>query len=281
VTGVCPGDGGHHGPLLGHSVSETPATRPTPGFTAQEEAAAEVAARVLGATAHPSPQGDITLSYADGRWAALEEATLGDRQERPLAQLRRECDLEWPAPGRWWWQIVINDVRQLARVREIFPMTARACEARGVPTLDRLPATMTITMPDLHWLVHQVPAQLLGHPDVLDRPTTVTVSRGESSDRWMTSVVPALERCLTLGVATRTLRRLANRAGDERQLYLTVDCEGLAPEAFDALVRADGVPPSAPSLPTDCSHLWVAPVLGRTVLLWTRQAGWSRHAPYG
>jgi hypothetical protein len=28
------------------------------------------------------------------------------------------------------------------------------------------------------------------------------------------------------------------------------------------------------------SHLWLAPVLGRAVFLWSRDDGWSRHEPY-
>lgn len=249
----------------------------------QEEAAAEVAARVLGVTAQDVTDdgGDgMILTYPDGRRAALEEATLGDRPELPLAELRRERELQWPAPGRWWWEVLIRDVQALARVWEIFPMTARACEARGAAGPDQLPANMTLVLPDLHWLLHQVPARFVGHPDVLGRPATVTVTHASPTDREMVSVVPAVQRCLSVGALRRTLRRLSRREGDERQLYLTVDCRGLAPEAFEALLRADGVPTSTPSLPAELSHLWIAPVLGRTVFLWRRQIGWSRHEPY-
>ena len=28
------------------------------------------------------------------------------------------------------------------------------------------------------------------------------------------------------------------------------------------------------------THLWVTPVFGRRVFLWSRQNGWSRHEPY-
>ena len=66
----------------------------------QETAAAEVAARVLGAAVRPSDTGELTLAYPDGRLAALEEATLGDRADLRLAHLRRESDMQWPAPAR-------------------------------------------------------------------------------------------------------------------------------------------------------------------------------------
>jgi hypothetical protein len=95
----------------------------------QETAAAEVAARVLGAAVRPSDTAELTLAYPDGRLAALEEATLGDRADLRLAHLRRESDMQWPAPARWWWQVAIYDVRWLPRLREVFPVAARACEA--------------------------------------------------------------------------------------------------------------------------------------------------------
>jgi serine/threonine protein kinase len=53
------------------------------------------------------------------------------------------------------------------------------------------------------------------------------------------------------------------------------------PDALDALVRADGVPPVTPPEWLAASHLWLAPVLGRAVFLWSRDDGWSRPEPYG
>jgi hypothetical protein len=67
----------------------------------------------------------------------------------------------------------------------------------------------------------------------------------------------------------------------ERQLYLTVGWTGLSPEAFDSLIRAAGVPPVPPPEQDWLSHLWLAPVLGHTVFLWSHADGWSRHEPYG
>jgi hypothetical protein len=62
----------------------------------------------------------------------------------------------------------------------------------------------------------------------------------------------------------------------ERQLHLTVGCTVVGADALHALVRAAGVPPAPP--PTDAvTHLWLAPALGRTVFLWSRDDGWSRH----
>lgn len=95
----------------------------------------------------------------------------------------------------------------------------------------------------------------------------------------MARVVPALRGWLACEAATRALTRLGRRQAEERQLYLTVGCTGLMVDGFDALVRASGIPPAGPQS-LAVSHLWLAPVLGRTVLLWSRQDGWSRHEPY-
>lgn len=248
----------------------------------QEQAAVEVMERVLGAT---TVWGDdpekIVLVHSDGRRAALVESTVGDQREFQLPHLRRESDMRWRAPARWWWHVTVNDVRCLPRVREAFPVAARACEAHGVSTPSELPAPVTAAIPDLHWLVHMAPAHLVGHPEKLDEPATVSVTAGPGPvPGGMATVVPALEQWLVTEQAARALARLARRRADEWHLYLTVDYTGLVPDAFDALVRADGVPEEPLRHRSDISHLWVTPVFGRRVLLWSHQDGWSRHEPY-
>ena len=247
----------------------------------QEAAAAEVAAQVLGATARASDTAELTLVYPDGRLAALEEATLGDRADLGLAHLRRESDMQWPAPARWWWQVAIHEVRWLPRIREVFPVAARACEAADVRSPGDLPAGVIMTVPDLHWLVHTRPGQLLGHPTVLNRPATVTLGPGKSPDGGMARVVTALPGWLGSEAATRARSRLDRRRTTERQLYLTIGCTEFVADALDALARADGVPPATPPEWLAASHLWLAPVLGPTVFVWSRDDGWSRHEPYG
>ena len=92
----------------------------------------------------------MTLVYPDGRRGELEEVTLGEGEDLRVARLRRESELQWPAPARWWWwQVMISDVRRVARVREVFPVAARACEAQGVPAPGQLPAAAILCVPDL------------------------------------------------------------------------------------------------------------------------------------
>jgi hypothetical protein len=248
----------------------------------QEQAAVEVAERVLDATAHSDEDLEaIFLVHSDGRRAAFVESTVGEQREFQLPQLRRESDMRWTAPARWWWHVTVSDVRSLSRVREVFPVAARACEAHGVTTPAGLPVSVTAAIPDLHWLMHMAPAHLVGHPEKLDEPATVSVTPGHSSPPGdMATVVPALEQWLVTEQAARALAKLARRRADERHLYLTVDYTGLVPEAFDALVRAGGVPEEPLRHRPDISHLWVTPVFGRRVLLWSHQDGWSRHEPY-
>src|SRR3954463_15295278 len=131
---------------------------------------------------------------------------------------------------------MINDVGRLPRGREIFPGVARLCEAQHVPGPCHLPAPLISAVPDLHWLVHTGPAQLLGHADSLGLPATVTLCPGDAADQAMSSVVPALQEALAGGSAARALRALQRREAVERQLYLTVGCTGLPADAFACLV---------------------------------------------
>lgn len=240
-----------------------------------------MAGRILGVDVERAADShEMSLVYPDGHRAAFEVAALGEGEELVLGHPPGDTDMHWTAPACWWWQVGVNDVRRLRRVREIFPVVARVCEAHGVPSPRHLPAPLISAVPDLHWLVHTDPAQLLGHPDSRDHPATVTLRPGSAADQAMSSVVPALRDALAGGPAARALRAVQRRrAAGECQLYLTVGCTGLAPEAFESLVRADGVPPVPPPDGYRLSHLWLAPILGHAVFLWTHDRGWSRHGP--
>lgn len=244
--------------------------------TSQEEAPAEVAAKVLGIRVRrASGADDMTMIHRNGRLAAFAEATLGERED-----MRRGPGLWWPAPGRWWWRVTLVDVRRLPRLREIFPIAARACEASGVARPGQLPAAVTMAVPDLHWLVHTVPAHLVGDPSMLDRPTTVTLGRGRYPNPGMANVGAAVDTWLAEEPVRRALSRLHRRRTAERHLYLTIGCTAQTADAFESLVRGSGVPPAPPARRPDVSHLWLAPVLGRSVFLWSREDGWSRYEPY-
>jgi hypothetical protein len=134
------------------------------------------------------------------------------------------------------------------------------CEAHNAPTPSLLPMPVTAAIPDLHWLWHTAPARLVGHPEVLDRPATVTLAPCPAAGDLATGV-PALEEWLATDRAAFAVARLAARSADERHLYLTVDYTGLAPDAFDALAHADGVPAAVVAPPA--GHL--APVVGAGV----------------
>lgn len=219
----------------------------------------------------------MILVHPDGRSAAVVAATVGDQGDSELDYLRRAADLRWSAPARWWWHITVDDVRCLPRLREVFPVAARTCEAHDVPMPSLLPAKAKAVIPDLHWLIHTAPARLFGHAEVLDQPATVRLAPASPGD--MAAVVPALEEWLASEQAARALARLARSPADEWHLYLTVHYTGLVPDAFDALVRADGLPRQHLQR-RDVTHLWVTPVFGRCVFLWSRQDGWTRHQPF-
>jgi hypothetical protein len=253
------------------------AMRPVVPPTVQEESAARLAADVLGVTPRPTGSGGFTLAYPDGRRAALEVAAIGEPDGDRIDGDRGAC-LRWPAPGRWWWQVAVDDVRGLPRVRELFPVVARACEAAGARGPAGLPAAAIAAIPDLHWLVHTAPARLTGDPTVLDRPTTVTLGPGRSGrpgGPGMDCVGPALRGWLAADAAGRALTRLSRRRAGERQLYLAVGCTTASATAVQALVRAAGVPPPPPT--AALTHLWLTAALGRTAFLWSGETGWTRH----
>jgi NADH dehydrogenase len=80
--------------------------------------------------------------------------------------------------------------------------------------------------------------------------------------------------------AAQAVRRLGRLDIQERHLYLTLGCTAHSAAAFASLVLAGGVPPVPPPSQPGVSHLWLAPVLGHSVFVWTSTDGWTRHEPY-
>ena len=217
--------------------------------------------------------------HDDGRLAALEEATLGDRADLGLAHLRRESDMQWPAPARWWWQVAIYDVRWLPRLREVFPVAARAGggrrpqarrPARGRDR-DRAgsaagahPPRAAARPPDR--------AEPGGHGDPGPKqvarlrdgqrgcgpPGAVGFGGGDPGAEPARPATGGRTAALSDDRVHRVRGRCAGRTGPRGRRA-----------AGDTAGVADRVAPVAHR----CSE--------RTVFLWSRDDGWSRHEPYG
>lgn len=64
----------------------------------------------------------------------------------------------------------------------------------------------------------------------------------------------------------------------ERHLFLPIDYRRLAGGTYDGLAFSEQLPAVAPPVPEHLTHLWLHPVYGSRVLLWSRSSGWSSHA---
>lgn len=110
---------------------------PLRGLSQQERFACLVAQHLLGAKAHAwdtdGRQGavDAMLALADGRRASFEVTSLAAPGALQTDSLLHRDGYAWPCPGQWWWTVQVGDIRDLPRLREIYPGIVLRCEIVG------------------------------------------------------------------------------------------------------------------------------------------------------
>jgi hypothetical protein len=257
------------------------------GLNPDEQIACLIAERALGATATPydvdGRQGAVEafLDYPDGRRGAFEVtrlATDGGASLQLDSLLQRE-GFRWPSPGKWWWSVQIGHPRDLPRLREIFDKIVLVCESVGVKEPRRLPSAEIDD--DVRWLAEESSVQMRGHPNrfTTDQhrvpPSLITQPAvGGFPDGAFNGLDDALSAAFDTTNIQRHLTKLRRTQAGERHLFLIVGVYDLPYTLYDALVFGDRLPAGAPPKPDDLTHLWLAPVSCRRVLIGT-SAGWD------
>jgi hypothetical protein len=257
------------------------------GLDEVEQTACLIAERALGAKATPydvaGRQGAVEafLDYPDGRRGAFEVTHLAtdDGASFQLQSLLGSEGYRWLSPGKWWWTIQIGHPRDLPRLRKVFDKIVLLCESVGVREPRHLPSAETDD--DVRWLVEESSVQMRGHPNRLatdehrvPRSLITQPAVGGFPDGAFNGLDDALSAAFDTTNIQRHLTKLRRTQADERHLFLVVDVYDLPFTLFDALVFGDRLPAGAPALPHDLTHLWLAPVSCRRVLIGT-SAGWD------
>ena len=256
------------------------------GLDHAEQTACLIAERALGAIATANDvwpkQGAVEafLDYPDGRRAAFEVTRLATDggASRQLDSLLERDGFRWPSPGKWWWSVQIGHPRDLPRLREIFDKIVLLCEAVRVKEPRRLPSAEIDD--DIRWLVEESSVQMRGPnrfaPDEHRVPPSLITQPGAAvfPDGAFNGLDDALSAAFDTTNIQRHLTKLRRTQADERHLFLVVGVYDLPFTLFDALVFGDRLPAGAPELPDDLTHLWLAPVSCRRVLIGT-SAGWD------
>lgn len=260
------------------------------GLKPDEKAACVIAERVLGARAQAwdveGKQGavDAMLTLPDGRRAAFEVTKLAAEGALQLDALHGP-NFEWPVPGRWWWDIQVGSVRDLPDLRERYTRIISLCEQLGVERPEQLAYRQDVDDPDINWLEKSA-SSMWGHSQVPaidgDRVRNVMVvpgGRGGGVDRSLTGLAGALTDVFADGHLARHLAKIGRAEADEKHLFVPVHLSALPFAVIDGLTFGSELPPDAPPLPPEVTHLWLAPSLSRRVLLWTGEQ-WQNHYPY-
>lgn len=261
------------------------------GLSAQERAACTTAERVLGAVAEPwdvrGRQGavDAMLTLADGRRAAFEVTALAEDGALHLDAMLSRDGFQWPNPGRWWWTVSMGSVRDLPRLKKIYPRVIEMCEAAGTAHPERLRRVSGVDDEDLTWLVKESASSMRGAPDLPSRDGDVVRDvmvtpdgRGGVVDRSLSGLAPALRDAFRKKHLAAHLNKVALAGADERHLFIVLHDSALPSSVTDGLSMGDRLPPAPPPLPEGVTHLWLAPQFGLRLLLWTPD-GWQQH-PY-
>lgn len=262
------------------------------GLSPQEKAACLIAEKVLGAVATPwdvaGRQGvvDAMLTLPDGRQAAFEVTALAAAGALQTDALLGRDDFGWPSPGQWWWTVQVGSLRDLPRLRACYSRIALLCEAAGVARPEQLWSRHGYVDPDVAWLVEESASDMWGHPtvpaihgDKVRDTMVVPAGRGGGVDHSLAGLRQALIEAFAEPPMPRHLEKVARAEADERHLFVRVHRSALPFAVADGLWTGAGLPAEPPPLPASVTHLWLAPALGRRLLLWTPH-GWEEHNPY-
>lgn len=262
------------------------------GLSRQEKAACLIAEKVLGAVATPwdvqGRQGvvDAMLTLSDGRQAAFEVTALAAVDALQTDALLDRDDFGWPSPGLWWWTVQVGSPRDLPRLKASYSRIALLCEAANVTRPKQLWIRHKNVDPDIAWLVEESTSDMWGHPEVAavdgDRvreTMVVPAGRGGGVDHSLVGLNQALLEAFAEPPMPRHLEKVARAEADERHLFVSIHRSALPFAVADGLWTGAVLPSEPPPLPAVVTHLWLAPALGRRVLLWT-PFGWEEHHPY-
>ncbi len=262
------------------------------GLSPQEKAACLIAEKVLGAVATPwdvdGRQGvvDAMLTLPGGARAAFEVTALAAVGALQTDALLGRDDFGWPSPGQWWWTVQVGSPRDLPRLRGAYSRIALLCEAAGVTRPAQLWHGPEEVDPDIVWLVEESTSDMWGHPQVaavdgdkIRDTMVVPAGRGGGVDHSLAGLKQALIEAFAKPPMPRHLEKVALAEADERHLFIPVHRSALPFAVADGLWTGATLPPEPPPLPAKVTHLWIAPALGRRILLWTPR-GWEEHHPY-
>lgn len=263
------------------------------GLSDEEKAACVIAERSLGVTAEawdilgrPSAV-DAMLTYPDGRRAAFEVTSLAAENAQHTDSLLTQDDHRWPLEGKWWWTINVGSPSDFERLKRAYQKIIALCEAQNVP-LPKEIGWAPDADPDLRWLVQDSVSEMVGHPDVpavsygkQRQAMVVPQRRGGFVDENLTNLADALKQEFDSAPhIPRHFNKLKITEADERHLFVPLHFSALPESEFLGLVCGDSLPPSRPVVPEFLTHLWLAPMYTRRVLLWDRMNGWRNFYPY-
>lgn len=221
---------------------------------------------------------DYHVNYPNRESAALEVTTLTDQGAREISSLSRRPLAV--TPRLFSWDITPHPGVVMSELRQHVPRLIELCETAHVRDPFALPDDHD---PALQWLVSNA-----AMVEVRGFPTTTTPTArlvrpviGGAVSTSLTALGDAINQKSKEDLIAGKINKLDASGLQERQLFLLVDESGLPFDAYHAVAIDHEVPTRSPDVPESLTHLWLASgyYLGG-VLLWSREAGWSRHWPF-
>lgn len=261
------------------------------GLSGPERFAALAVERATGAVATAfdveGRQGayDVTLSYRDGRTAAVEVTSHAGPGRRQLEGILAADDFKWSNPGAWAWTVSVSDPTDLLTLRRVYGQLVTLCERHGVARPHLLPWTVRKADDAVRWLEESSSATMFGSPSVpardgvRRRPVYVLrAGDGGAVGEALTGLDQAVAELLGAPSVARRAMKVGKVDADERHLFVAVDGTGLHFPVAAALVdQPERLPPTSTlTLPDRLTHLWLAPRYLNVLLGWTAADGGGR-----
>lgn len=229
----------------------------------------------------PQRTPDCLVVHRDGREGPLEIMRLTTTASEYLQHRLAAISNRLPAVGHRVWFAQVSTVAELDHLIANYAHLIQQLEQYDAHQIEGIPPWVVNRDLELHWLATSgasLTRDVLAEPSATQQPVLVLATGfGAVWDPEADVISPAVQEALTTPTVVEHIEKLVAYPGSERHLFLIVDPAGIAPEAAHVLTGVDQVPAGVLDLPAGLSRLWVVPIFGERLLLWTAGEGWSLH----
>jgi hypothetical protein len=218
---------------------------------------------------------DALIRYPDGREAALEMTTVGDRAVMQMRAFPQE--LEIPTTPHWWdFRYPPTGVRRRDIERHV-PKLIEWLDQFDVADAENLPSFLRVTEEARWYESAGVKLRRFGHTSKGGRVDILPDSWGGGVDEKLRTLADWIEELQLQPWWADNVAKVAASGRDELHLALRVHDSGAPFPIWSGLWDPEEVTSRDPNGMAPLTDLWLVGGQGTTVVRWSRGEGWRIH----